>query len=448
MINTEKDQSMIKTFISYSIPCILGMFLTSFITVVDGMFIGWKMGENGLAAVNLTLPVLYILLALTIMIGVGGVTLGAQSLGRQNKSQANHYFNLALLLCIIVNGLAMVILLLFQDGIVRLLNAKGILVGYVRDYLGVMTFFYVFMMVNMIFSMFIRAEGKPQLSLVFGILSNILNIILDYLLIMKSGYGMKGAAVASGLSVMISFFLGVFYFLSKRSLFEFNRPGFNIIDVKKMFFYGLSEFVGQISLSITIYLYNWVILKRIGTSGVAAFTIVGYVSFIQNMILTGIAVGIHPLISFHFGAKNKDKIFELLSIALKVVFFTGAVFLGIVILAAGEIVGIFAHHNKELLNMASLGLRLYAIGFLMNGYNIIAATYFTSLGQAKTAAIISMLRSLILISIFIFVLPCLMGNTGIWLAEPLTEGITFIVAYLWVKRSKLRLQFNFRNQIV
>jgi putative MATE family efflux protein len=422
------------------------MFLTSFITIVDGMFIGWKMGENGLAAVNLTLPVLYILLAVTIMIGVGGVTLAAQSLGGQNRTRANHYFNFALLICIAVNVLAMIILLCCQDGIIRLLNAKGILVSYVRDYLSIMSCFYVFMMANLIFSMFIRSEGKPQLSLLFGIVSNILNIIMDYAFIMKLGYGMKGAAFASGLSILIAFVLGVLYFLSGKSLFKFNKPSFNIPDLKKMFFYGSAEFVAQISLSITTYIFNWVILKRIGINGVAALTIVGYVSFIQNMILTGIAVGIHPVMSFHFGARNKDKIFELLSIALKVVFFTGVIIFAIVNFAAKGIVEIFNDQNQELLNTANQGLKLFSIGFLVNGYNIIAATYFTSLGKAKAAAVISTLRSLVLISIFIFVLPYFMGNIGIWLTVPLTEGITFVVAYFWIKRSMRIFENNLSSQ--
>jgi putative MATE family efflux protein len=440
MNHLEKEQSMLKTFISYSIPCILGMFLTSFITIVDGMFIGWKMGEKGLAAVNLSLPVLYILLALTIMIGVGGVTLGAQSLGKQDRTRANHYFNLALLVTILVNITAIIILLLFQDGIVRLLNAKGILAGYVRDYLGTMTFFYVFMMVNMVFTMFIRSEGKPRLSLLFGVVANTINIILDYIFIMRLGYGMKGAAVASGLSVIIAFILAMIYFLSKKSLYKFSKPSLRMRDLKQMLFLGSAEFIAQISLSMITYLLNWVVLKRIGINGVAALTIVGYVSFIQNMILTGIAVGIHPLISFYFGAKNKDKILELLSIALKAVFYTGAFIFMIVILAADWIAGIFAKNNKELLRIADQGLQLFALAFLMNGYNIIAAAYFTSLGEAKAATVISLLRNLIFVSIFIFILPSVIGNIGIWLTAPLAEGITFLIAYFWIKRSKAALQ--------
>jgi putative MATE family efflux protein len=217
----QKNKNMFRVFLSYSIPCIIAMFLTSFITVVDGIFIGAKMGGNGLAAVNLTLPVLYILLALTIMIGVGGVTLASHSLGEKNHHQANQKFTFALTINLLLNLVCFITLFCFQEQIIGLLNAKGNIYGYVRDYLGTMKYFYLFMMLNLTFSMFIRSEGKPQLSLLFSLAGNIINIILDYLFIIKFNWGMKGAAVASGISVIIPFVFGIGYFLSRRSVYKF-----------------------------------------------------------------------------------------------------------------------------------------------------------------------------------------------------------------------------------
>jgi putative MATE family efflux protein len=434
-----KHPSLFRTFLRYCIPCILGMFLTSFIIIVDGIFISWKMGENGLAAVNLTLPVLYALLALTIMVGVGGVTLGAQSLGGHNHPEANRYFSISLAVNVAVNLVAVIILMVFQDQIIRMLNAKGIIFGYVTDYLGIMKFFYLFMMANLTFSMFIRSEGKPQLSLVFGLTGNIINIILDYIFIIKLGMGMKGAAWASGLSVFIPFLFGVIYFCSRRSVYKFAKFQLRLAVLRKMLFLGSAEFTAQIAVSITTYVLNWVLLRRIGISGVAALTIVGYVSFVQNMILTGIAIGIHPLISYYFGAKNREIILGLLSIALKTVIWTGVGFCLLAFGAGDGIVRIFAGHNQELTAVAVNGLKLYSLSFVLNGYNIIAAAYFTSIGAAKESLSISVARSLILVNILILLLPSLLGNAGIWLAAPAAELITFGLAWQWFKRSKANL---------
>ncbi len=440
MTEISKDQNLFKTFLSYSVPCIISMFLTSFITIVDGFFIGWKMGEKGLAAVNLTLPVLYILLALTIMAGVGGVTLGAQSLGAKNNRQASQSFSMSIAVNIAVNICAMLVLVLFRDPVIHLLHAKGEMYGYVKDFLGTMTFFYIFMMMNMTFSMFIRSEGKPQLSLFFGIAGNILNIILDYIFIIKLGYGMRGAALASGISVLIPFILSVLYFISGKSVYKFTRFKFTLSGLGTMLYNGSSEFVAQISGSITISFFNYVIIGRIGVGGVAAMTIVGYVSFIQNMVLTGIAVGVHPLISYHYGANNRKIILGLLSIALKSVFVIGITVFIVSLAGADGIVSLFSKNDAGLEKIAVPGLRLYSIAFLLNGYNIIAAAYFTSLGNAKVAALISMLRSLVLIIFFILVLPRIIGNTGIWLTAPLTEAVTFILAFMCIRRSEARMR--------
>jgi Na+-driven multidrug efflux pump len=332
MIENIDKTNLLKTFLKYAIPCIIGMFLTSFITIVDGMFIGWKLGEKGLAAVNLTLPVLYVLLGITIMIGVGGVTLAMQSMGEKSIQQANRRFTFTILLNFAFNIFAAVILIIFKDSIIGFLNAKGVIYSYVSDYLGTMGYFYTFMMMNITFSMFIRGEGKPQLSLLFNMMANILNIALDYIFLIRLDYGMRGAALASGLSVIVAFTLGFLYFISEKSVFRYVKISFDIDDFKNMVFNGSSEFIGQISLSITT--------------------------------------------------------------------------------------------------------------FLLNGFNIVASAYFTSIGDAKTSALISMLRSLVLISIFILILPNILGHTGIWLAAPLTEAVTLVVAYVCIKKSRVRLKFE------
>jgi putative MATE family efflux protein len=430
------NQNMLKTFFQYSIPCIAGMFLTSFITVIDGMFIAWGLGEQGLAAVNLTLPVLYILLALTIMSGVGGVTLGGQSLGNGNKRQANHYFNYSLVVNVLINLAIILFLALFQEKVVQLLNAKGALRGLVRDYLGIMKFFYLFMMLNLTFSMFIRGEGKPHFSLMFGVVANLLNIILDYLFICKFNLGMKGAALATGLSVMLACGLGLAYFLSKRSVYKFTTIIMGLADLKKIVFLGSAEFVAQISVSIIIYIFNLVLLKRIGIQGIAAMTIVGYVSFVQNMVLTGIAVGIHPVLSYFFGAGNNRAILELTKIALAGVSGVGIVTFIIGFFGGDVIVGIFAKGEGTLNRMAAFGLQLYSLSFIFNGYNIITAAYFTSLGEAGKAAVVSMLRSLFLVIPMVLILPRLMGNAGIWLTPSLTEFMVFILSCCWMIKSR------------
>ncbi len=434
-----QNESLLKKFLSYAVPCIIGMFLTSFITVVDGMFIGWKVGERGLAAVNLTLPILYLLLGLTIMVGVGGVTLAMQSLGERNPARANQRFTFTVKLNAIVNILVIAAVALQLDRVLHLLNAEGEMFTYVKDYLGTMVFFYGFMMMNITLGMFIRSGGRPQLSLLIGIAANGMNILLDYLFVIRLDYGLKGAALATGLSVILAFGLSVFYFLSGKSVFKFAGGSYDPEDLKNILLNGSSEFIGQIAVCITTYLFNLVIIRRIGINGVAAFTIVGYLSLIQYMVLTGIAQGMHPLVSYSYGAKDRESISRLLTVGVKASLLVGAVTFCLSFAATEGIIGIFAHGNRVLIDTAKYGLRIFALTFLINGYNVVASTYFTSLGDAKTSALISVLRSLVLISLFILVLPHFIGETGIWLATPLAEAATFAVSYVCLSKSKAEL---------
>jgi len=441
------EKHIVKTFLSYTIPCIVGMLLTSFIIVVDGLFIGYQIGENGLAAINLTLPVMYILLAITILLGVGGVTLVAQSLGTGKNKDASYYFSVSLEAIACCNLLIIGVVKLFFPEILVLLGAIGDICGYVKDFLGILSYFYIFMMMNMAFSMFIRAEGKPKLSLFFGLAGNILNVILDYLFIIKFDWGMQGAALASGISVLLPFLLGMWYFLSGKSIFKISACSVNFVVLKNMIFLGMAEFIVQISVSVTTYIFNQVLLARLGLDGVAAFTIIGYVMFVENMIVTGIAVGIHPLISFYFGAKNSNAIWKLFKMAIAASFVTGLVIFGVAFALSDYIVGMFAHENQELRYIASVGLRFFSVAFILNGYNMMAAALFTSIGDAKKAVVISSLRSLILSVSFILLLPKIFGDIGIWLTPVMSELVTFALAYVMVIKCRTKMIKSLRRSI-
>lgn len=180
-------------------------------------------------------------------------------------------------------------------------------------------------------------------------------------------------------------------------------------------------------------------MERIGVNGVAAQTIIGYVVFLQGMVLTGIAIGIHPLISYNFGARNMDVIFKLLEIGVKAVFAVGLVVCIVSLVYAEGIISIFSHNNKELLHIGGIGLRIFSIAFILNGYNMIVAAFFTSIGKAKAALFVSSLRSLVLILFFLLVLPYILGDIGIWLTTPLAEFVTFAAAYLLVSKFKNEL---------
>lgn len=422
-------------FFSYSIPSIVGMLLTSGIVIIDGLFIGNIIGKTGLAGVTLTLPVLYLFLGVTIMIGVGGSVMAGHALGAGNQVQADRYFSLTTVLAaMVITGLTVFCFLLF-DTLLEKLNPDREVNRFVRIYLSTILWFYPAMMMNIVFTIFLRAQGNPGLSLLFGVAGNTLNVFLDYFMIARWGMGLRGAALASGISVIIPMCLGLVYFLSRYAVLQFAKFSWRWRDIGRMFFNGSSEMIVQLSTGVTTGVFNWVLISRMGVDGVAAYAIVGYVAFVQIMIVTGFATGLGPIVGYYFGAGKKDHIQRVLRIALISAFITGVFCWAAVFFFPAAIAALFSPGSGNIKNLAESGFALFSAAFLLNGFNILITAYFTSIGNAKISLAISAMRGLILVNMFALVLPLFMGHAGIWASYPLAELVTLIFAIGFMRQS-------------
>lgn len=431
-------------FFSHAVPSIVGLLLTSGIIIIDGLFIGNSIGKSGLASVNLTLPVLYLFLGVTIMIGVGGSVKTGHALGKGDLTQAQQHFTSTIALAIIfIVALTLSSFLVF-DPLLEMINTNPLLHPFVECYLRTILWFYPPMMINIIFSIFLRTQGKPVLSLFFGVAGNAMNIVLDYLMIVRWGMGLHGAALATGISVMIPLWCGIYYYLSGQSILKFAVFSWKWRDVGQTIFNGSSEMIGQLSIGFTTWVFNMVILSRMGVDGVAAYTIVGYTAFVQIMIITGFATGVGPIVGYSFGAGKTDHIRQIMRIALFSCFVTGAVCWGTVLLSSASIANSFSPGNGNIVAIAESSFGLFSVAFLLNGFNILITAYFTAIGNAGVSAILATLRGILLINLFVLILPRFMGDAGIWISYPLTELVTLVFAVLFMKNSyhSMGLKYN------
>lgn len=430
-IEAIKRETM-KHILKFSIPAIIAMVLSSFVTIVDGYFVSREISKDALAAMNLGLPMLYIFLAVGIMIGVGGVSLAGRRLGEKKIDKSINGFNQTLVTGIIafimLAALFTIILKPILDYADMDINTKKTML----NYYGIMLWVYPFMMLNIIFGMFIRGEGKPGLFMINTIITTMLNIILDYIFIVILGLGISGAAYASGIAVVVGTIIMISYFISSNTLFSFSKYKFDKSDLKQTITNGSSEFIGQLSFSITLFFLNLVIMKRMGLIGIAAMTIIGYSGYIYNMIVIGFGQGISPMVSYSYGAKEYEACYKLHQYTSKVVVGLGFLFFILLNLGNRYYAGIFTK-DIELVTLVVYGLRIFSFSFIVTGYNVITSFYFTGVGYAKESAIISSFRGLIFITINIFLLPVIFGDTGIWLIAPITEIGTFLIAVYFVK---------------
>lgn len=434
----EINKSTMSFLLKYSIPAIIAMVLTSMVTVVDGIFISSNVGRDALASMNLGLPILYIYLAVGIMIGVGGVSIAGRRLGQKDIDKSINGFNQTVATGVVIFVVLSTLFMLTLKPILSFAKLDASVMETMMTYYNIMIWVYPFMMTNIIYGMFLRGEGKHSLFMVNTIITTVINIALDYLFIVKLGMGISGAAMASGIAVITGTLIMTGYFISSKTLFRFRKYTFIKEDFIQTLLNGSSELIGQLSLSITMFFLNYVVLKRMGLIGVAGMTIIGYSRYIYNMITIGFGQGISPMISYSFGAKAYDVGEKLRKKTSHLVLGMGILFFLFLFFGGSLYTSIFTK-DTVLIELATYGLKLFSISFIFTGYNVISSFYFTGIGYAKESAIISSLRGLILLSLNILILPILFGNNGIWLIAAVTEGITLIITYMLMHQTKNKI---------
>ncbi|RDU24367.1 MATE family efflux transporter [Anaerosacchariphilus polymeriproducens] len=422
----------VQMILQFSIPSIIAMVLTSLITIVDGFFIGNYVGKEGIAAVNLGLPIVYVYLGFGIMFGVGGIAIAGIALGAQDIKKSNNVFNQTVISSIIVSVILSIFICIFMGSIIRAVNIDAQVGIYFDKYYSIMILAYPIMIVNSTLGMFIRGEGKPHLFMLINILTVISNICLDYYFIKILRFGIKGIALASLISLIIGLFSMILFFLKKSSIYKIRKFQFSKQVLRDTVLNGSSEFIGQMSMSISMFAYNWVIMKNVGVEGVAAFTIVGYIAYLFSMVIVGFGQGASPLISFSYGAKEFELSKTIRKITNIFVFLSGVVVMIILFIASDWYSNAFVR-SESVVALIRSGLSIFMFSFLFSGINTITSFYFTSIGKAKESAIISLSRGLVVLLICIFTLPTLFGMTGVWLVAPVTEAITIVLSIMFIR---------------
>ena len=258
-----------------------------------------------------------------------------------------------------------------------------------------------------------------------------MNIVLDIILVGPLEMGMAGAALASVAGMVIAGTVPLLVFFNKNSVIHFEKPRWNGAEVLKSIGNGSSEMVSNLASAVTTTLFNLQMMALIGEKGVAAISAILYLQFIFVAIFFGFASGIAPVISYNYGAENRDNIKKLFFISVKIV----AAF-SVVMFAVAEALNrtlglIFASQDPVLLELMVYGFRIIAISVLFSGTSIFASGFFTALNNGKISALISMLRTFVLEAGALLIMPELMGIDGVWWALPFAE-ITAALIAIWM----------------
>ena len=435
-LNKIKEQR-VQIIMQFACPSIIAMILTAFINIVDGFFIGNYVGTAGLAAVNLGLPIVYLYLAVGLMIAVGGISLAGRQLGAGNTDIANQVFRQTVFLCIIISFLLTAVMCFVLQPVAGLFTKDVLTLGYFEEYYGILIFELPLMIMVSALGMFIRGEGRPVFVMLTSIAAVLLNTLFDYIFAVPLSLGVSGIAWASFLAELIVLGISILYLVLRPQAFRFGKFHFEKNVIREIFFNGSSECIGELSMCISMAAYNYQILRHAGVDGLAAFTIIGYVSYVFSMIIVGFGQGIVPLISFSFGAQERKLAANVRNTTMKLVTGAAVLIFLIMTLISGWYCRIFSD-SITVVQMVIPGLRMQMSSFAFAGINTIASFYFTAIGKAKESAVISASRGLVVLLAAIMILPVLFGINGVWCVSLTTEAATLLLSMVYMKRESVR----------
>ena len=419
-------------FLRYLVSSVLTMIFLSFYTTIDGFFVSRYAGSDALAGINIVIPVTCVIFGTSVMLATGAGAIIGEKMGRKKEQEANEVFTFITLVLLGLSVFFTVFGIMFLKPICLFLGSSERLLPHVLPYALVIFLGSVPMSFKLFFEYMVRTDGKPGVGMAMSMTGLVCNVIFDYLFVAVLDLGTLGAAWGTFLSITVSMLIGLVYFL-KFSHIRFCKPRADWPVLLKSCTNGSSEMLTEMSTGISTFLFNRIILKYYGEDGVAAVTIIMYIYYFFIAFYMGIAVATAPVVSYNLGAGNHDKIRQTTRYSFLTIAFNSVAIVAVSLVFGKAIIHLFVE-NGHVFDLTWQGLKLFTPVFAFIGWNVFLSGYFTALGNGLISAVISSLRSLVLVSLFILILPRIIGVNGIWLTMPLSEAVTVFLATCLYRR--------------
>lgn len=444
-MNEILNGNILKVWSKFVVASVVGVVLNTIYTIVDGMFVGQGVGEVGLASVNIAWPALTVIIGTGLMIGIGTSSIIAIHMGKGEQEKAEKTLGTAVKSIIVIGSILMVTGLILREPILKMLGVTPDTIEYAREYYTIMYIIAIPYMFSTALNPIVRTDGRPDLSMIMIGIGAVCNIVLDWVLVMKLGFGVKGAAIATSASIFISMIVSLYYFIKGSAKIKLKKQYFKIemSVLKEILKIGFVSFAIQLSYGIILFVQNNAMYAYGNTVDVAIYTVATYINcFLVNTCM-GIAQGLQPLIGYHYGANKIKRMKKLLSINIGICVVGGIlVYIGIILFGRDlvQIYGIGGENVEFAYNM----IVIYCIGSPIIGTIFTMSGFYQATGKNIYANILSVSRGFVLQFIFTIALPPIIGVTGVFLSLPLAELITLIIlgCILLIERNKI-----FKNKI-
>ena len=439
------DDNIHRLLFKLSLPATVGMIVMALYNVVDTIFVGRGVGTLGIAGISIVFPFQMFVMAVGQMIGIGGASLISRNLGANNFQRAEKTLDNILLIVIITSLVLIVPSYLFMNTLLKTFGASAPIMPYAKDYLQIIlagTQFFIFLIS---FNNVIRAEGRAKIAMGTMIVSAILNTILDPIFIFGLKLGIRGAAIATVISQLISVIYVIYFFQSGKSILKFRKLRFNVSIQKEIFAVGFSSFSRQVAASFLVIILNNSLAFYGSDISIAVFGIINRILRFIIMPIFGIAQGLQPIVGYNFGAKQFQKVIK----AIKLAFIYGVAIstLGfiVLILFSKPIIGIFTD-DTNLIKESIVSLRLIILAFPVVGFQVVGATIFQALGKPLPSLVLSLARQILFLIPLILILPLFLNLNGIWLSFPISDLFATIITFITLFYQKKKIMASSLNK--
>lgn len=428
MENDISKEFTLSSLLKFTLPTILMLVFISTYTIVDGIFVSRFVGTSALSAMNIVFPLINILIGLGVMLGTGGSAIIGRRLGEGKEEEARSAFTLVTVFGIVTGLVISILCLLFIKPLSIFLGADENLLPYCVEYGRVMMAFYTISVVQTMFQNLFITAGKPNLGLWLNVVAGLSNILFDYIFIVRMDMGIVGAAWGTVSGFIVGGIPALVYFTKPRTVLYFVKPKWNGKTISHTLLNGSSEMVTSGAMAVTTFLFNLTMMELLGEDGVAAITIVLYAQFLFGSAYLGFASGAAPIFSYNYGNRNTTQLKSLFKMCIGIILLSSVVCFAFSYLMAVPTISIFTPQETNTYAITLHGYKIFVWNFLFAGINIFASSFFTALSNGKVSAAISFLRTFVFVAGSIILLPKFLGINGIWLAIPVAEAVTVLIA--------------------
>lgn len=423
-------------FFRFAVPQMIGLLFNSVYTIVDGVFIGHRLGREAMAAAAVAVPLIEILISVAIAVAAGAGVLIAARLGSGEEDQARRLFNTAAWM-MGAAGLAVALMgNCFLEPLARLLGATPEVLPQAMDYLWYIVTFAPFQLFSFLLGGMIRNDGRPRLAMTAMIAGAASNIALDYVFMYPLSMGIRGAAMATALGPVFSVLILLPHFLRRRGVLYFQPCRPRLSEGKGILVCGVPSFVMEFSIGIVTFLYNLAIRRHgYGEMGLAAYLLMGYLMLILLTLFLGMAEGLQPVFSHFMASGEEARNLATRRFSAKVFMGVGVVSCALIFLGAQWFYRLFSPGDPELTAFAASKSIPYFCGFFLTGLNILMISYWQATQRTGRALAAALLRSVLLPPVLILTLPALLGREAVWVCQSAADTLAaFFVIFALVFR--------------